>query len=89
MIFRKEGEVELRHQRNPDCVFDFIRPKLPGNFQKSLFVVASEKKITFLFYTDEVTEKKPPFMYSVIETLLPKANYNSETNPEGEKMLEL
>ncbi|GAA5816561.1 hypothetical protein MFLAVUS_010091 [Mucor flavus] len=67
LIFRKEGEVELRHQRNPDCVFDFIRPKLP----------------------DEVTEKKPPFMYSVIETLLPKANYNSETNPEGEKMLEL
>lgn len=31
LIFRKEGDIELRHQRNPDCVFDFIRPKLPGN----------------------------------------------------------
>ncbi|KAF9182482.1 hypothetical protein BGZ51_004709 [Haplosporangium sp. Z 767] len=26
LIFRKEGEVELRHQRSPDCVFDFIKP---------------------------------------------------------------
>ncbi|ORY93520.1 hypothetical protein BCR43DRAFT_497075 [Syncephalastrum racemosum] len=29
LIFRKEGEVELRHQRNPDCVFDFVKPRLP------------------------------------------------------------
>ncbi|KNC98777.1 uncharacterized protein SPPG_05756 [Spizellomyces punctatus DAOM BR117] len=26
---RKEGDVELRHQRSPDCEFDFIKPKLP------------------------------------------------------------
>ncbi|KAI8970296.1 hypothetical protein BDF20DRAFT_890435 [Mycotypha africana] len=67
LIFRKEGEIELRHQRNPDCIFDFIRPKLP----------------------DEITEKKPPFMYKVIETLLPTAIYNAETNPNGDKLLEL
>ncbi|EIE92517.1 hypothetical protein G6F46_009701 [Rhizopus delemar] len=67
LIFRKEGDIELRHQRNPDCVFDFIRPKLP----------------------DEVSEKKPPFMYSVIETLLPTANYHPEKNPRGEKLIEL
>lgn len=34
LIFRKEGEIELRHQRNPDCVFDFIRPRLPGKKKK-------------------------------------------------------
>ncbi|KAI8374007.1 hypothetical protein EDC96DRAFT_10343 [Choanephora cucurbitarum] len=67
LIFRKEGEVELRHQRNPDCVFDFIRPRLP----------------------DEVTEKKPPFLYKVIETLLPNAVYHPEKNPHGDKLIEL
>ncbi|GAB5590146.1 hypothetical protein Unana1_05046 [Umbelopsis nana] len=30
LIFRKEGDVELRHQRNPDCVFDFSKPNVPG-----------------------------------------------------------
>ncbi|TPX62081.1 hypothetical protein PhCBS80983_g00734 [Powellomyces hirtus] len=32
-IFRKEqktGDVELRHQRSPDCEFDFIKPPRPG-----------------------------------------------------------
>ncbi|KAJ3159469.1 hypothetical protein HDU86_001787 [Geranomyces michiganensis] len=32
-IFRREtktGDVELRHQRSPDCEFDFIKPPLPG-----------------------------------------------------------
>ncbi|RIA93511.1 hypothetical protein C1645_796598 [Glomus cerebriforme] len=29
LIFRKEGDIELRHQRNPDCVFDFIKPRTP------------------------------------------------------------
>lgn len=32
LIFRKEGDIELRHQRNPDCVFDYIRPMLPSKF---------------------------------------------------------
>ncbi|KAI7904431.1 uncharacterized protein BX663DRAFT_535836 [Cokeromyces recurvatus] len=67
LIFRKEGDIELRHQRNPDCIFDFIRPKL----------------------SDEITEKKPPFVYKVIETLLPNAVYNVEKNPNGDKLLEL
>jgi N6-adenosine-specific RNA methylase IME4 len=84
LIFRKEGDIELRHQRNPDCVFDFIRPKLPGKnilffFNKTY----SQSKL------DEVSEKKPPFMYSVIETLLPTANYHPEKNPRGEKLIEL
>ncbi|RCH78100.1 hypothetical protein CU098_001336, partial [Rhizopus stolonifer] len=34
LIFRKEGDIELRHQRNPDCVFDFIRPKLPDEISE-------------------------------------------------------
>ncbi|KAI8971127.1 hypothetical protein BDB01DRAFT_854975 [Pilobolus umbonatus] len=67
LIFRKEGDIELRHQRNPDCVFDYVRPKLP----------------------DEITERKPPFMYGVIETLLPNAVYHPENNPGGTRLLEL
>ncbi|KAK9761102.1 hypothetical protein K7432_014236 [Basidiobolus ranarum] len=66
LIFRKEGDIELRHQRNPDCVFDFIKPLTEG----------------------EITERKPEFIYNVIETMLPTALY-SEENPNGEKMLEL
>ena len=27
LIFRKAGEIEIRHQRNPDCDFDFIQPE--------------------------------------------------------------
>jgi hypothetical protein len=23
----KQGDLELRHQRNPDCEFDFIKPR--------------------------------------------------------------
>ncbi|CAM0141138.1 hypothetical protein VKS41_001574 [Umbelopsis sp. WA50703] len=30
LIFRREGDVELRHQRNPDCVFDFSKPRVTG-----------------------------------------------------------
>jgi hypothetical protein len=26
LILRKEGHVDLRHQRSPDCEFDFVRP---------------------------------------------------------------
>jgi len=39
-IFRKEGDVELRHQRNPDCEFDYIKPKIPGELteQKPEFI---------------------------------------------------
>ncbi|KAF9979313.1 hypothetical protein BGZ73_000007 [Actinomortierella ambigua] len=66
LIFRKEGEVELRHQRSPDCVFDFVKPTDPG----------------------ELSEEKPKFIYELIETLLPQAVY-SESNPNGEKMIEL
>ncbi|CAG8445242.1 11759_t:CDS:2 [Ambispora leptoticha] len=30
LVFRKEGDIEIRHQRNPDCVFDFIKPCSEG-----------------------------------------------------------
>lgn len=30
LIFRIGGDVDLRHQRNPDCVFDFVQPIEPG-----------------------------------------------------------
>ncbi|KAG0328691.1 hypothetical protein BG004_002479 [Podila humilis] len=41
LIFRKEGDVELRHQRSPDCVFDFIKP---GNVN-----TLSEEKPKFMY----------------------------------------
>ena len=36
----QEGDVELRHQRNPDCEFDYIKPKIPGELteQKPEFI---------------------------------------------------
>lgn len=30
LIFRKEGDIDIRHQRSPDCVFDFARPWKEG-----------------------------------------------------------
>ncbi|KAL1922366.1 uncharacterized protein VTP21DRAFT_9905 [Calcarisporiella thermophila] len=66
IIFRNEGDIELRHQRNPDCTFELVSPPEPG----------------------ELTERKPAFMYDVIETMLPQAVY-SEKNPNGEGLLEL
>ncbi|CAO3624196.1 unnamed protein product [Cunninghamella echinulata] len=35
LIFRKEGDTELRHQRNPDCVFDYIKPPIPGEMTEA------------------------------------------------------
>ncbi|KAJ1914967.1 hypothetical protein IWQ60_008613, partial [Tieghemiomyces parasiticus] len=29
LIFRKEGEIDIRHQRSPDSLFDFIKPTEP------------------------------------------------------------
>ncbi|KAI8870931.1 hypothetical protein GQ42DRAFT_154916 [Ramicandelaber brevisporus] len=31
LIFRKDGDIDLRHQRNPDCVFDFMKPATTAN----------------------------------------------------------
>ncbi|CAG8588563.1 5717_t:CDS:2, partial [Racocetra fulgida] len=31
--FRYDGDIELRHQRNPDCVFDFIKPRAPVMYE--------------------------------------------------------
>ncbi|KAI8338457.1 hypothetical protein BC941DRAFT_469566 [Chlamydoabsidia padenii] len=67
LIFRIGGEVDMRHQRNPDCVFDFVKPVEP----------------------DEISETKPKFIYNVIETMLPGALYHPETNPTGNRLLEL
>jgi len=55
---KKEWQLELRHQRNPDVVFDFVRPKY-GPAGGDL--------------------DKPEFVYHVIETLLPEANFNPDT----------
>ena len=33
LIFRKAGDIEMRHQRSPDCVFDFIKPDQPRKYK--------------------------------------------------------
>jgi hypothetical protein len=64
---RGKGGLELRHQRNPDVVFDALR------FTKE----------------DEggTREDKPASVYTMIETLLPDAKYDSTTGKFG--LLEL
>ena len=36
----QDGEIELRHQRNPDCVFDFVKPRAEGELtcEKPAFI---------------------------------------------------
>jgi len=63
LIFKKGEGIELRHQRNPDVVFDFVRQN------------------------KGITEDKPDFVYRVIETLLPTAQYDEPTDTC--KLLEL
>ncbi|KAI7817663.1 hypothetical protein BC939DRAFT_415875 [Gamsiella multidivaricata] len=41
LIFRKEGEIDIRHQRSADCVFDFIKPGNPSEL--------SEEKPAFMY----------------------------------------
>ncbi|KAJ2344084.1 hypothetical protein GGH91_002989 [Coemansia sp. RSA 2671] len=31
LIFRREGDLEMRHQRSPDSVFDFVKPRMAGD----------------------------------------------------------
>ncbi|OMJ12370.1 hypothetical protein AYI70_g9170, partial [Smittium culicis] len=55
LIFRNHGDIEMRHQRSPDC---------------------------------EETERKPEFVYNVIETLLPMS-ICSEDSPSPDRLLNL
>lgn len=59
LMLRKPGDIELRHQRNPDVKFDFVRKG----------------------------RERLPFVFDIIETLLPTAKYNPKTG-KG-KMLQL
>ncbi|KAJ3128161.1 hypothetical protein HK098_005061 [Nowakowskiella sp. JEL0407] len=53
LIFRKEGDIELRHQRNPDCEFDFIKPMLAG--------MKTEEKPEFIY--DVIQTLLPQALY--------------------------
>ncbi|KAF9437719.1 hypothetical protein BGZ76_011428 [Entomortierella beljakovae] len=41
LIFRKEADIDIRHQRSPDSVFDFVKPTDPTEL--------SEEKPAFLY----------------------------------------
>lgn len=66
LIFRRPGDLEMRHQRSPDSVFDFVKPRMPG----------------------ELTDRKPEFAYTVIETLLPRALCSAE-QPDPDRLIQL
>lgn len=40
LIFRRDGDIEMRHQRSADCEFDFIKPAHPRALteEKPLFL---------------------------------------------------
>lgn len=88
LIFRIGGDVDLRHQRSPDCVFDFVQPIEPGK-RRNKKTKNTSTNLRSLFSVGEVSERKPDFLYQVIETMLPGAVYHPENNPEGNKLLEL
>ena len=69
LIFRRtSGEsVELRHQRNPDVYFDFVRRRETLSDD-----IESE-------FSSGNRESKPFFVYHLIETLLPTGNFNPST----------
>ncbi|KAJ9072119.1 hypothetical protein DSO57_1030510 [Entomophthora muscae] len=56
LIFRKDGEIDLRHQRSPDCILETIRPSF-----------SQENPLASKFRTE-----RPHFVYDLIETLLPE-----------------
>ncbi|KAG9285337.1 hypothetical protein G9A89_010812 [Geosiphon pyriformis] len=87
LVFRKkhqEGEIEIRHQRNADCVFDFIKPHVSGNF----FSSNSENGVSYIKFSFKFSPSKPRVVHEVIETMLPGAAY-SERNNKADKLLEL
>ncbi|KAI0244067.1 hypothetical protein L0F63_002528 [Massospora cicadina] len=64
LIFRKDGELDLRHQRSPDCIFEHLRPS-----------PSQEHPLAGRYRTE-----RPHFIYELIETLLPEpANFPSST----------
>ncbi|KAJ1668094.1 hypothetical protein IW140_000739 [Coemansia sp. RSA 1813] len=59
LIFRREGDLEIRHQRSPDSMFDFVKPKMPGdlNDRKPDFAyTAIETLLPRALCTDEEPE---------------------------------
>jgi hypothetical protein len=76
--------MELRHQRNPDVVDGFVlhnKGNIKHTSSKSFCQIFSEIKCLVL--KDDVEgnrENKPTeYIYHMIETLLPEANYNKKT----------
>ncbi|RUS23395.1 hypothetical protein BC938DRAFT_475113 [Jimgerdemannia flammicorona] len=94
-VMISEGDVELRHQRNPDCVFDYVKPRREGQYSAVSTIYTIQAMdiyvmlvLILILELGDLTEDKPRFVYDVIETMLPQAVYSAE-NPNGEKMLEL
>ena len=80
----KNCQLELRHQRTCDVLFDLVDEN--GHvLGKSLFFLS----LLMSLYLEDM--KKKEYIYKMIETLLPKANLNIQENPKKVqlKMMEM
>jgi len=76
-----QDQLELRHQRNPDVVFDYIKRQ-----GADLSVQQIDLPLGLHVWLG-LKEEKPDFVYTVVETLLPNAIYKEES--KRGKLLEL
>ncbi|CAO3646137.1 unnamed protein product [Cunninghamella blakesleeana] len=59
LMFKKDGLLEIRHQRNPDCIFDFVRPPVPGELTETKPAFVYKLMETLLPCTDYHPIKNP------------------------------
>lgn len=89
LLFKRgTGPLELRHQRNPDVVFDYVRD-FKGMISDIQYIYISDIDLHFSQIKRQKlgpTEVKPDFVYNTIETLLPTAQYSPS---DGFHLLEL
>lgn len=73
LIFKNADGLELRHQRNPDVVFDFVRERKTHQLDIML--------TPCIGYQQNIgnVEEKPEFVYHIIETLLPNSKYDGKS----------
>ncbi|KAI0239006.1 hypothetical protein L0F63_004965 [Massospora cicadina] len=79
LIFKKGDEVEIRHQRTADVIFDFVKPESSW----------SKKVVSLEFKADSFRSDcpKPLAVYDMIETLLPNSRLIDPRQPR--RLLEL
>lgn len=83
LIFKRGDGFELRHQRTADVIIDFERPTEQWIHEGKASSVpifhlsnVQSQLMPMRLCCAEYTELKPPGVYDMIETLLPKAGFD-------------